>query len=203
MTRGIMIAPLYCANGCFRKTLPSSMLKNLFIAFIVSVIPIFFLFVFVSSAVNRLSSLRRRCQSARVNRGGELADFAGMVAKLTEALRPSQPDEGELFEELVPACADAVVTGRSVAENRDEAAPLTELVRAETAFDEAAARLDALIRKKSELIAGTAWSELAREVATRRQRVVVARQVHQEAIAACDTAASQFPARWFTGKSRG
>ena len=61
----------------------------------------------------------------------------------------------------------------------------------------------ALMETRPELRADASWSELSHEVAARQQLVAVARQAHQEAMAAYDTAAGRFPARWFVGADRG
>jgi LemA protein len=177
-----------------RKEIHGLMIKLLFITVIVSVIPLFFLFVFASGTSSRLASLREDCQGGLVKLSSELARCHDLVAKVVELLRSCCKGDLSLFDPVAAALRAAAAANQRVAGNLSDAEAMKELARAEDSLNEIRTRLLSAATGGPELKANAELWKLFDQLSAAEDAAATARQAYNKAVTAYNAARRGFPA---------
>lgn len=144
-------------------------------------------------AHNRLVALRNAILVAGQQIDVPLQQRAASVPPLVDAVRAHLPDESATFDAVLAALAQLPAASDALRPRPAQAERAASFARAEATLNAALARLLALVEHRPELLADAA---VAAPVATLREaapRLAFARQLYNDAVAAYNDAARQFP----------
>jgi LemA protein len=169
------------------------MYKELFLALIILVIPLFFVFVLAISAYNKLVSLRNRYKNAFAQIDVQLKRRYDLIPNLVETAKGYLKHERGTLEAVIAARNAASAASARAAQTPGDTSAMKELAGAEAALTGSLGRLFAVAEAYPDLKANQTMVTLMQELTSTEDKVAFARQGYNESVMTYNTARETFP----------
>ena len=175
------------------------MFNSLLLVILVLIVPLFFLFVYVSSTYHRLAALRNRFKNAFSQIDVQLKRRYDLIPNLVETAKGYLKHEHNTLQAVIAARNAAATANVNAAAHPDEAGAMRELASAETALSGTLGRLFALAEAYPDFKANTTMNALMEELTSTENKVSFARQAYNDAVMGYNTALESFPINLVAG----
>jgi LemA protein len=163
------------------------------------VVPLFFLFMWVIGAYNRLVALRNRFKNAFAQIDVQLKRRYDLIPNLVETAKGYIKHERGTLEAVIAARNAASAASVRAAQAPGDATAMKELSGAETALTGTLGRLFAVAEAYPDLKANTTMMSLMEELTSTENKVAFARQAYNDSVMGYNTARETFPTNLIAG----
>jgi LemA protein len=163
------------------------------------VVPLFFLFVYVVSAYNKLVALRNRFKNAFAQIDVQLKRRYDLIPNLVETAKGYLKHERGTLEAVIAARNAASAANVRAAQNPGDAAAMKALGGAESALTGTLGRLFAVAEAYPDLKANTTMNGLSEELTSTENKVAFARQAFNDSVMGYNTTRESFPTNIIAG----
>jgi LemA protein len=158
------------------------------------IIILFFVMMFVSSAYNRLVTLRNRYKNAYAQIDVQLKRRHDLIPNLVETAKGYIKHERETLESVTKARNIAYAAAQTAAANPGDAAAMKSLGSAETGLAGALSRLMEVSQQYPDLKANQNMMQLTEELTSTENKISFARQAYNDSVMTYNTQREVFPA---------
>ena len=163
------------------------------------VVPLFFIFMWVIGAYNRLVALRNRFKNAFAQIDVQLKRRYDLIPNLVETAKGYIKHERGTLEAVIAARNAASAASVRAAQAPGDAAAMKELSGAEAALTGTLGRLFAVAEAYPDLKANTTMMSLMEELTSTENKVAFARQAYNDSVMSYNTARETFPTNLIAG----
>lgn len=172
---------------------------TLLIVLVLLAVPLFFLFIFVISAYNRLVALRNKYKNAFSQIDVQLNRRHDLIPNLVETAKGYMAHERNTLEAVIAARNVAATATARAAQAPGNPAAMKELATAENALTGVLGRLLAVAEAYPDLKANQNMARLMEELSSTENKVAFARQSYNDSVMAYNTSREQFPTNLIAG----
>lgn len=170
------------------------------ILFIVaSVVPAFFVLMWLVGGYNRLVALRSRYASAYAQVEVQLKRRYDLIPHLVETAKGYLKHEQGTLEAVVAARNAALAAHTRAAQSPGDASAMNDLAGAETALEGTLGRLLAAMKADPDLKANITMTSLMGELSSTETKLAFARQAYNDAAMGYNTVRETFPTNMIAG----
>src|SRR5258708_10470617 len=156
-------------------------------------IVLFFVFVFVVGAYNKLIALRNRFKNAYAQIDVQLKRRYDLIPNLVETAKGYIKHERETLEAVTKARNIAYTASQTPAANPGDAAAMKSLVSAESGLGGALSRLLVVSHQYPDLKANQNMMQLTEELTSTENKISFARQAYNDSVMVYNTTRESFP----------
>jgi LemA protein len=171
----------------------------LILVLVASVVPVFFILMWVVGGYNRLIALRNRYKNAYAQIHVQLKRRYDLIPNLVETAKGYIKHEPGTLEAVVAARNAASAANARAAQTPGDTAAMKELSGAETALAGTLGRLFAVAEAYPDLKANTTMMSLMEELTSTENKVAFAGQAYNDAVMSYNTVRETFPTNMIAG----
>ncbi len=168
---------------------------GLIIFLVIVVVPV----IWAVGVYNRLVSLRNTFKNALSQIDVQLKRRYDLIPNLVETAKAYMAHERTTLEAVIAARNSAASARQAAAASPGEAAPLTQMMNAESALGSALTKFFALAEAYPDLKANENMMQLTEELTSTENKIAFSRQAYNDTVMTYNTAVEQFPANLVAG----
>jgi len=171
----------------------------LILVLVASVVPAFFVLMWLVGGYNRLAALRNRYKTSYAQIEVQLKRRNDLIPNLVETARGYLKQELGTLEAVVAARNAALAANTRAAQSPGDASAMKELSGAETALAGTLGRLFAAAEACPDLKANTTMLSLTEDLTSTEKQIALGRQAYNDAVMGYNTVRETFPTNMIAG----